>query len=485
MPACASSGVYAPRDTHRCDAAVLVRHHVARFLERVEAGSHGPLPDFVQAELRGFAVCGDFSQGFVRTACRRCGDELRVPFPCKGRGFCPSCMGRRMAEGAALLVDHVLPAVGYRQWVLSFTGPMAVRLGYDRELLAAVSGRLARAVLQDIRRAVKREHGLASVASLHGGVVTVVQRFRCDLGLYVHLHLLVTDGAFEERGDELPFRPAPPPTPERMTAILGRVREVLAAAGQDADDDLDLDPALAACVQHSLRGPHFAAGAPDTEPPPHTVSAYGLQLHAATTVDGRDRRRLERVCRYLLRPPFAHDAIEALADGRVRVHLKSPSRRGVAFADMSVDTFLSRLTRPGAAAAFPHDPLLWGLRQPPPPPRAGHPVLAAAGRADPALPALHARSPGRAPRGDLDPPPVRLGEPARPGLRRRRDGLLEVRRQDADPRGRHRSRGHRRAPLRRPRAAATLSSWAVGVVRLSARGGIAVGFARPAADRRS
>ena len=46
----------APRDTHRCDAAVLVRHHVARFLERVEEGSHGPLPDFVQAELRGFVV---------------------------------------------------------------------------------------------------------------------------------------------------------------------------------------------------------------------------------------------------------------------------------------------------------------------------------------------------------------------------------------------------------------------------------------------
>jgi len=36
--------------------------------------------------------------------CRTCGDELRVPFACKSRGFCPSCMGRRMAEGAALLV---------------------------------------------------------------------------------------------------------------------------------------------------------------------------------------------------------------------------------------------------------------------------------------------------------------------------------------------------------------------------------------------
>jgi hypothetical protein len=31
------------------------------------------------------------------------------------------------------------------------------------------------------------------------------------------------------------------------------------------------------------------------EPPPLTVSAYGMHLHAATTVDGRDRRRLERV----------------------------------------------------------------------------------------------------------------------------------------------------------------------------------------------
>jgi len=46
------------------------------------------------------------------------------------------CVPARMAEGAALLVDHVLPAVGYRQWVLSFSGPLAVRLGYERGLEA-------------------------------------------------------------------------------------------------------------------------------------------------------------------------------------------------------------------------------------------------------------------------------------------------------------------------------------------------------------
>jgi Putative transposase len=32
-------------------------------------------------------------------------------------------------------------------------------------------------------------------------------------------------------------------------------------------------------------------------------------FHAAVVVPGRDRARLERVCRYALRPPVAHDRI--------------------------------------------------------------------------------------------------------------------------------------------------------------------------------
>ncbi len=118
---------------------------------------------------------------------------------------------------------------------------------------------LARAVMQDVRRSVKQQHGLASVASLHAGVFTVVQRFRSDLGLHVHLHCLVTDGAYEEQGDELRFLAAAPPTPERMTAVLAQVHEVVRAA----DDDLDLDPALAACLQlsHELFLPVLCDGA--------------------------------------------------------------------------------------------------------------------------------------------------------------------------------------------------------------------------------
>ena len=68
-----------------------------------------------------------------------------------------------------------------------------------------------------------------------------------------------------------------------------------------------------------------------------------MHLHAATTVDGRDRQQLERLSRNLLRPPFANDAVQALEGGRVRVHFKAPWRRGIAHADMDADKFLARL----------------------------------------------------------------------------------------------------------------------------------------------
>ena len=63
-----------------------------------------------------------------------------------------------------------------------------------------------------------------------------------------------------------------------MTTVLAQVREVVRAT----DDDLDLDPALAACLQLSLAGPRPAPDSPSA-PPPRTLSAFGMNLHAETT----------------------------------------------------------------------------------------------------------------------------------------------------------------------------------------------------------
>lgn len=60
---------------------------------------------------------------------------------------------------------------------------------------------------------------------------------------------------------------------------------------------------------------------------------------AASRVDGRDRKRLERLARYLPRPAFAVDVISATADGRVRVVI---GRRGRCVT-MTPDQLLAKL----------------------------------------------------------------------------------------------------------------------------------------------
>jgi hypothetical protein len=76
-------------------------------------------PDSVEKEFRSYLKCGILAHGFARARCSGCGYEFLVAYPCNGRGACPSCSVKRMAETAAHLVDHVIPHVPVRQWVLS------------------------------------------------------------------------------------------------------------------------------------------------------------------------------------------------------------------------------------------------------------------------------------------------------------------------------------------------------------------------------
>jgi hypothetical protein len=62
------------------------------------------LPRFVKKELEGYLDCGVLCRGFARLRCDGCAETRLVAFSCKGRGFCPSCLGRKMSATAANLV---------------------------------------------------------------------------------------------------------------------------------------------------------------------------------------------------------------------------------------------------------------------------------------------------------------------------------------------------------------------------------------------
>ena len=109
------------------------------FLARAETdGSTPGLPRYVVHELRAYLTCGVLAHGFARFRCFGCGSDDLVAFSCKGRGFCPSCGGRRMADTAAHLVDMVLPRVPVRQWVLSLPFSLRFVVAFDRELCRQV-----------------------------------------------------------------------------------------------------------------------------------------------------------------------------------------------------------------------------------------------------------------------------------------------------------------------------------------------------------
>jgi hypothetical protein len=142
------SARYEPRRPAEDVLSQIVQAYLETFLAQAASLRDGNgLPPFVEGEFRAFLRCGSLAGGFARFRCTACGLDRLVAFSCKGRGFCPSCGGRRMAERAAHLVDHVFPDVPVRQWVLSLPYRLRYRLAWDHDLCRAVVAVYMRAVL--------------------------------------------------------------------------------------------------------------------------------------------------------------------------------------------------------------------------------------------------------------------------------------------------------------------------------------------------
>ena len=77
------------------------------------------------------------------------------------------------------------------------------------------------------------------------------------------------------------------------------------------------------------------------------AQAHGFNLHAAVQIHGRDRLGLERLCRYIARPPIAHDRLELVDDEHVAIELKRPWSDGTT----SYYTSLSLVVRFGFGSA--------------------------------------------------------------------------------------------------------------------------------------
>jgi hypothetical protein len=275
-----------------------------------------------------------------------------------------------MADTAAYLVDCVLPEVPMRQWVLTLPYPLRYRCAWDAKLTSEVLRAFMRSLFADQRRRARIHHGAQQAKC---GSVTAIQRFGSALNTNPHFHSLVLDGVYGGPPHAPgPFLPLPPPTTEDVARVMAgtarRVMRLLEKRGVENEDDrlATDDPLLATLMAASVRsriatGPE--AGQPwhrlgdRVEPveseeggadgasraPERCVREGGLSLHADVAVPARDKRRLERLARYILRPPMCLDRLEAQPDGLLSYKLKSPWRDGTTHILMERHELLERL----------------------------------------------------------------------------------------------------------------------------------------------
>lgn len=348
----ASFSNYQPRRTgaeHDPLFAVIAEELDAFLRDARERGRR--LPSFVVEAFRGYLRCGRPEFGFTWLQCPGCGHDLLLAFSCKERGFCPSCGGRRMNQLAANLVDHVIPQVPVRQWVLSF--PMRVRflLARSPELRNEVLDLFLHEVTGWLREATGETDG-------NGGSVTVWQLAGSALNLNPHIHALVLDGVYVEGASgELVFRPARRPPRRVLQALVesvrARVERLLVQRGLAEDEPVDEeDGQLALQVASIERRAERAGGTPADDNPrddPCAASSEWFDLHAGSAVSAHDRYRLERLVRYVARPPLSIKRMARREDGRIELGFHRPWSDGTTHVVFTPRVLLERL-----AAIVPH-----------------------------------------------------------------------------------------------------------------------------------
>jgi hypothetical protein len=365
----AAAVAYRPRDGTAGVLHAVVREHLEEFLAlAVRRGDGIGMPRFVEQELRRFLGCGVLAHGFARVRCDACGFERFVPFSCKGRGFCPSCGGRRMAERAAHLTDRVLPAAPLRQWVLTVPHRLRYLMAWDHRLCRAVLGVYVRVLVGWYRRRAKR----LGIADGRTGTATAIQRFGGSMNLHVHFHTLVLDGVFARGTDgALDFYPQPPPTDAEVAAVLATIRRRIgrllarrglaepAEEGMTRDVTADLSPVLALVGAGAVQGRQALGPGtgrrieqvgrdPEREweaaaRGPRQAHEGGFDLHANVRVGPLDRRGREHLVQYVLRPALAQQRLRRLPDGRVVLTLQRPWRDGTRALIFPPLTVLERL----------------------------------------------------------------------------------------------------------------------------------------------
>ena len=229
----------------------VLRGGVPQLRSAVE-GADRELPGFVWRELEQTARCGDPAGGFAWLHCAGCEHHRLVPFTCKGRGVCGSCIGRRMSERARWWCERVFPLdVPHRQWVVTVPWRRRGLLAWRPQLARGVLDRALGVVFGWLGAEADRRLG---VRGGRGGAVTVEQRFGSSLALNLHFHAILPDGVFARAADGAVRFHRVSPDRAAIDALVEQIAEASEAWLETQGEDVDPDDGQAVLVSASTQG---------------------------------------------------------------------------------------------------------------------------------------------------------------------------------------------------------------------------------------
>ncbi len=315
------------------------------------------LPDYVQREFEAYLKCGN------------CQEERLVAFSCKRRGFCPSCGARRMAESAALLVDEVFPHQPVRQWVLSF--PFQLRFLFASRPL--ITGQVLGIVYRVIATHLIKKAGYSNKTA-RTGAITLIQRFGSALNLNIHFHMLFLDGVYTEGsvGDSARFRWVRSPTSRELTQLVqtiarrvGRYLERQGLLERDAENSYlasdvvsgePIDQILGHSITYRIAvGPQAGRKVFTLQTIPAceadeftdtTGKVSGFSLHAGVAARADERKKLERLCRYISRPAVSEKRLSLTSNIEKACPMSAANALGMALPTSSSSHSISWLVLP-------------------------------------------------------------------------------------------------------------------------------------------
>ena len=257
---------------------------------------------FVDEQVLRYLDCGLYENGFARIRCPECAEEYLLAFSCKTRELCPSCAAKRSAATAALLAEDVIEEIGHAQWVFVIPKMLRPYFLHHRELLGGLSRAAWETVLELMRAAVDDE-------TFRPGMVAVVQTAGDMANFHPHVHALVSRGGWSRDGVWIPV----PFVDEHSAELLFRhkVMRLLQDEGLLSDERTEL--------LLSWR---------------HT----GFSVHNRVYVEPEDQAAVERLARYIMRPPISLERMAWDGVGEVRYRRKGGHERP-GLQEREVETF--------------------------------------------------------------------------------------------------------------------------------------------------